>query len=522
MPYQADGWQESDPSSYLCNPKLDAARGSDAEATVACRIIDPPPVWSSDPPVWSSVLDQTPHAGRIPWIESVCDLRPNTPTTPHSQRVDSHTFDGDPLDGDGRPAPSSEGFPGAIGNPSEAESGSLAGLAHDSRTMVAGIELYCDLLEAPGVLARPFRHYARDLRLLAGSGRRLLQRLASLGGTLQLAQLAIHRHSQYDGGPGAGSDLPASLDAAVASDDSVGFDASNASMPSRPFASGIALVNKRSESLPSPRQSCRPESMEADDLSSETSSQELLPTLARGVRGQAFDLSQPIRSLADELLANHRLIAALSGPAITVGLTIKGGHKPLPIAADELTRVLVNLAKNAAEAMPSGGHLQLDLEETPEALRLSITDTGTGIPESAVETIFSPGFTTRIGLSSPADGELSNIPAALAPDGSRSGLQSEPLSPHPQTVLPGINRALNANRVFHAEHRGLGLAIVRSIVTKAGGVIWAFNRPSDPLENSPAGAAFIVEFPVHLSHLPSRATRPSSNKKQDHLPGQEL
>ena len=44
---------------------------------------------------------------------------------------------------------------------------SLGELAHDARNMVTALGLYCDLLEEPGVLATPHRHYAGELRLLA-------------------------------------------------------------------------------------------------------------------------------------------------------------------------------------------------------------------------------------------------------------------------------------------------------------------------------------------------------------------
>jgi two-component system, OmpR family, sensor histidine kinase ChvG len=56
----------------------------------------------------------------------------------------------------------------------------LGELAHDARNMVTALELYCDLLEAPGVLAAPFRHYGRELRLVAASSRRLVEKLAAL------------------------------------------------------------------------------------------------------------------------------------------------------------------------------------------------------------------------------------------------------------------------------------------------------------------------------------------------------
>jgi septation ring formation regulator EzrA len=51
----------------------------------------------------------------------------------------------------------------AIGSHSE----TVAEIAHDARNMVTALELYCELLQQPGVLAEPFLHYGGELRLAA-------------------------------------------------------------------------------------------------------------------------------------------------------------------------------------------------------------------------------------------------------------------------------------------------------------------------------------------------------------------
>ncbi len=106
--------------------------------------------------------------------------------------------------------------------------------------------------------------------------------------------------------------------------------------------------------------------------------------------------------------ANQNLLAALVGPAITLGLTVKGGYQPIAMAGDDLTRVLVNLAQNAAEAMPGRGHIQIALEEGRDYLSLSFTDNGPGILQEALEAIFSPGCSTRVGI----DPDFSSAPEA--------------------------------------------------------------------------------------------------------------
>src|SRR5579864_2531269 len=57
---------------------------------------------------------------------------------------------------------------------------SVAEVAHDARNMVTALGLYCDLLEEPGVLATPYTHYGRELRLVAAASRRLVEKLVAL------------------------------------------------------------------------------------------------------------------------------------------------------------------------------------------------------------------------------------------------------------------------------------------------------------------------------------------------------
>lgn len=60
---------------------------------------------------------------------------------------------------------------------------------------------------------------------------------------------------------------------------------------------------------------------------------------------------------------------------------------------DKLTQVLLNLLKNAAEAMPEGGTLTVRGRVEADGLRLDIADTGVGIPEDV--DILEPFTTTK-------------------------------------------------------------------------------------------------------------------------------
>lgn len=78
------------------------------------------------------------------------------------------------------------------------------------------------------------------------------------------------------------------------------------------------------------------------------------------------------------------------------------------IQADEklISQVLINLIKNAAEAMEGSSNAQIDigLRQEEEHTYLAVADNGPGIPEDIVNEIFVPFFTTKkkgngIGLS---------------------------------------------------------------------------------------------------------------------------
>jgi signal transduction histidine kinase len=61
----------------------------------------------------------------------------------------------------------------------------------------------------------------------------------------------------------------------------------------------------------------------------------------------------------------------------------------------EYRQVIVNLLHNAIEAMPGGGRITVSTAVERGLLRVSIQDTGKGIPEEDRARIFSPFFTTK-------------------------------------------------------------------------------------------------------------------------------
>jgi DNA-binding NtrC family response regulator/signal transduction histidine kinase len=162
-------------------------------------------------------------------------------------------------------------------------------------------------------------------------------------------------------------------------------------------------------------------------------------------------LAVPIANLAEELLANLNVLAALAGPAVVITVQADGGARPVRMTGEDLTRILVNLVKNAVEAMPGGGRIRISLSEraaqqgsSPRVV-IAVQDDGPGIPDKMLEKIFERGYTTHAFRSAPEGG-------------------------------------------WPAAHRGLGLAISRSLAEAAGGRLAAVKCAAGArLEIEPAG-----------------------------------
>jgi len=128
------------------------------------------------------------------------------------------------------------------------------------------------------------------------------------------------------------------------------------------------------------------------------------------------------------------------------GITIVRNFDPrLPKSmADptQLQQVFMNLLLNAADAMPNGGTLTVQTlhEEGSPFLRITITDTGSGIDKSVIDKIFQPFFTTK-------------------PKGT-----------------------------------GLGLSITKRLVEQHGGSIRVANNPS-------GGASFTIDLPIKFDEV---------------------
>jgi signal transduction histidine kinase len=61
----------------------------------------------------------------------------------------------------------------------------------------------------------------------------------------------------------------------------------------------------------------------------------------------------------------------------------------------QFKQLLINLIKNAEDAMPSGGNLEISLMKIKDNFLLLVKDTGYGVPQEHLRRIFDPYFTTK-------------------------------------------------------------------------------------------------------------------------------
>jgi signal transduction histidine kinase len=76
----------------------------------------------------------------------------------------------------------------------------------------------------------------------------------------------------------------------------------------------------------------------------------------------------------------------------------------VPVNSALFEWVIENVSKNAIDAMEGSGEITIRIVETDKQALIDVSDTGKGIPKSALKKVFNPGFTTKqrgwgVGLS---------------------------------------------------------------------------------------------------------------------------
>lgn len=104
--------------------------------------------------------------------------------------------------------------------------------------------------------------------------------------------------------------------------------------------------------------------------------------------------TESVGELAEEIMAF--LKPELDRAKVRVTMDIDPTAPPLPIDEGLLRQAIVNLVRNAREAMSDGGELAVRVRPAGEGgVEVAIEDSGGGIPEELRANIFDPFFTTK-------------------------------------------------------------------------------------------------------------------------------
>ncbi len=94
-------------------------------------------------------------------------------------------------------------------------------------------------------------------------------------------------------------------------------------------------------------------------------------------------------------LVDHSLESIVVPENVKIAVTDKTTNPDAMLDNEQMTQVLTNLFKNAIDAMPQGGLINILLEDTLQDVLITVKDSGTGIKEEDRAKIFEPFFTTK-------------------------------------------------------------------------------------------------------------------------------
>jgi two-component system cell cycle sensor histidine kinase/response regulator CckA len=123
--------------------------------------------------------------------------------------------------------------------------------------------------------------------------------------------------------------------------------------------------------------------------------------------GRKQTLKVVVLQLETVVLEAESMLRRVIGEDVELTVAVRPGLPPVKADPLQVEQVLINLAVNARDAMPSGGRLAIELsaleaeaaraERLPPAthVALSVADSGCGMDEATLSRIFEPFFTTK-------------------------------------------------------------------------------------------------------------------------------
>jgi CheY-like chemotaxis protein len=106
------------------------------------------------------------------------------------------------------------------------------------------------------------------------------------------------------------------------------------------------------------------------------------------------DLAAIARDVLETTAVRWRDQAHREGRVIEATVNVSGSAW-VPGSPSELREALTNLVLNAVDALPSGGHITIDLRAEESRVGLRVEDDGTGMPKEVAQRAFDPFFTTK-------------------------------------------------------------------------------------------------------------------------------
>ncbi len=137
---------------------------------------------------------------------------------------------------------------------------------------------------------------------------------------------------------------------------------------------------------------------------------EMLPDLASSIDREADQASRVAEMITETLETRvvdgfvevNQVVKAVMESiyiprSVETKVSYQGGLLVSEARGDKMTRVVENLVRNAVEAMPDGGTLEVKISRTEGDARIEVRDEGGGIPPEALDRLFEPFNSTKQG-----------------------------------------------------------------------------------------------------------------------------